>query len=546
MLSITREEFRTIYAACPTILAQEEIFYSKPKDEADLQLNYLPSKLWRLNNLYKIIDKHGNKIRFVMNKAQHVVYAASIVHPRLIILKSRQQGISTFWLINFFDDALTRKNYNIGLMAQGADEASTLLERTKMLWDELQDTVKKYLNISVIVDNTKEYKLSNKASIFIRTSFRSATLQRLHISEMGKIANSNPKKASETKSGTLQALAQGNIGVIESTGEGDNLFKNMWDNAVLFEHDMTPKDFKPVFLSWLDDPDCNIEKDQYINAHAEKYFEQLTKDTGRELTRTQKNFWVVQYRELGDRTYQEYPATPTEAFMKTREGAYWAHLYMQYVKLNKREYKGLYDKNLDVQLSVDLGMNDTNVLVPFQKFGEEHRVIGEFFDNGQDIAYYCDWIKKQPWFRNLRHVILPHDAEVKELTSGMTRHEAFEEELKYYEDGTETGIYFTVLPRVSKNEGIQAVRVALKKLAIDQVCEYLIKCFVNYSKEWDEKREVFRDKPEHDEYSNGADAIRYMVMGAQTQTKPNRSNKRAGRNDYDGQNNRRQRRGFEV
>ncbi|MGY2498704.1 hypothetical protein ACW4UO_30035, partial [Klebsiella pneumoniae] len=108
----------------------------------------------------------------------------------------------------------------------------TLLERTKFLWDKLDPDIKAYLNRSLEKDNAKSFTFNNHSQIFIRVSFRSTTLQRLHISEFGKIANHSPKKAKEVKTGTLQALAVGNTGVIESTAEGRNMFKEMWDASV--------------------------------------------------------------------------------------------------------------------------------------------------------------------------------------------------------------------------------------------------------------------------------------------------------------------------
>jgi len=514
MLSITREEFLEIYKGLP-ICKSVDLFYSQPKDEKELFSKYFKSKLWRLNNVYTIVDKAGKRRRFRMNKSQHKVYAAALRHPRLIILKSRQQGISTLWLISFFDDAIIFKDFSIGLMAQGQDEAETLLERTKLLWETLHPDYKQFLQIQLKKNNSKEFSLTNGSTIFIRTSFRSATLQRLHISEMGKIANKYPDKAHETKTGTLQALAKGNIGVIESTAEGDNLFKDMWDNAILYTDNLTLKDFYPVFLSWVDDPDCVIEQDQPSTRKQDEYFIKVEKELGRKLTREQKNFWLVQYRELNEKIYQEYPSTPTEAFMATKQGAYYAQLYMEWVKTFGREKPKLYDKNLDVQISVDLGMNDTNVLTVFQVYGDEFRYIDEFYDNGQQIKYYTDWIKTRPWYQNLTHIILPPDAEVRELTSGKTRTEVFEEELSKHDDGTPTNILFTLLPKSDVNEGIEQVRQVVVNMWIDPgLCPYLISCFINYKKEWDYKREKFRDKPDHDEYSNGADSIRYSAVGA--------------------------------
>lgn len=522
MLTITREQFREIYADT-SVIKYEDLFYTKPKDDADLKNNYIISKLWRLNNLYTIINKAGDKVIFRMNLSQHKVYAKSLKHPRLIILKSRQQGISTFWLVFFFDDLCTHSNFSIGLMAQGQDEASTLLTRVKLLWDELAPLVKRHWRINLSVDNTKALMLTNGSSIFIRTSFRSTTLQRLHISEMGKIANNFPKKAKETKTGTLQTIAAGNIAVIESTAEGDNMFKEMWDNAVTMYGELSSKDFLAVFLSWIDDPTCAEEKDQIISDKEAKYFARIEEEIGITLTREQKNFWIMQYRELGDDIYQEYPSTATEAFMVNKDGAYYARLYLMWVIGYNRVKENLYDPNLEVQVAVDLGMDDTNVLTIFQDYNDSTRIIDEIYDNGQDIVYYCDELKKKHYFSNIKHVILPHDAEVKELTSGKTRRQVFEEELP--------GVDITLLEKVSIQEGINAVRQMVKRLWIDPKCKYLIKCLLNYSKEWDDKRSRWRNKPDHNEYSNGADSIRYATTGARTFLFKKRKAKRAAGHD---------------
>lgn len=520
-MTITKEEFLEIYQGL-SVTNYVDLFYTEPDNDLDMVTNFLVSKLWRLNNLYTIVDKYGNRVLFEMNRSQHIVYAASLRHPRIIILKSRQQGISTLWLVSFFDDTLTRPDFSTGLMAQGSDEAEKLLERVKLLWQNVHPYILAYWNLSLTKDNTKEFSLSNGSSIYIRTSFRSTTLQRLHISEMGKIANKSPEKAKETKTGTLQALAQGNIGVVESTAEGDNMFKSMWDNAVKFSGNMTPKDFSPVFLSWVDDPDCNVEQDQFIPEKVAEYFKEVEKDIGKLLTRTQKNFWVTQYRELGDKVYQEYPSTPIEAFMATKDGTYYAETYLTWVKKLGRERRGLFDVNLDVQVAVDLGMNDTNVLGVFQEYiHDEIRVIAGFEDNGQRIKYYTDWMKRQPWIANLTHVILPHDAMVRDLTSGKTRLQVFEEELASYKD--EDGLYhplnvtFTVLEKTDRQEGINMVREMIPNMYIDpDTCPYIVDCLYNYHKEYDEKRERFRDQPCHDEWSNGADMLRYMASGRAT------------------------------
>lgn len=524
-LSITREQFSDVYSGT-TVAQYVDLFYTDPSSDVELLRDFMTSKLWRLNNLYTIVNKFGKKVRFKMNLSQHKVYAASLKHPRLIILKSRQQGISTLWLVSFFDDAIVNSNFSIGLMAQGQDESSTLLERVKILWENLDPNVKAFFGVSTNRDNTKEFSLTNGSNLFIRTSFRSATLQRLHISEMGKIANRYPEKAQETKTGTLQAIAPGNTAVIESTAEGDNMFKDMWDNSIKYFDSQSTGDFMPVFLSWLDDPDCANRTDQVVGKKASDYFGELEHQLGRFLTQEQKNFWVVKHRELGDKIYQEYPSTPVEAFMASKEGNYYAKLYLEHVKQGNREVRDLYDKNLDVQVAVDLGMDDTNVIGVFQTYRDEVRMIDEFVDNGQRISYYTDHLKAQPYAENITLIVLPHDGEVRELTSGKTRTEVFEEEMP--------DANVVVLPKaadgVAVNEGIEQVRQLIGMLWVDtDRCPYTVECMYNYTKQWNEKLERWRDKPHHDEFSNGADMLRAAAIGIERDSRPRTDRRRTRR-----------------
>ena len=43
-------------------------------------------------------------------------------------------------------------------------------------------------------------------------------------------------------------------------------------------------------------------------------------------------------------------------------------------------------------------------------------------------------------------------------------------------------------------------------------CKLLVDTMFNYSKEWDDKGGVWREKPLHNFWSNPADALRYVAM----------------------------------
>lgn len=515
-LSITEDEFNELY---PDLEGYFDWFNNPPPKGTTKEVfesTYLMSKLWRLNNCYKVINKKGDVVVFRMNYAQHRVYAASRIHPRVIILKSRQQGISTFWLVSYFDDSIFRPYLNIGLMAQGTDEAATLLERTKFLWDQLNDDIKAFKKIALQKDNTKEYSFSNNSSMFIRVSFRSATLQRLHVSEFGKIANNYPKRAREVKTGTLQALAPGNTGVIESTAEGNNDFKTMWDSAelALRSNQMSPKDFYPVFLSWLDDPDCRLDIEQYIDDEAAEYFEELEKKSGRKLTKEQKNFWVAQRRELLDDIKQEYPGTPEEAFMASKDGTYYSRIFNEKCLSVGNVRTDIFDPNLETYVYFDLGVNDYFVMIFAQRYESKWRIVHSYHNDGYGLEHYLDYVEEWEHSDSVTILKFPHDIEVRELgnshnntAKAKTRKDMV---LDYRRDNYRTW-NVDVLAKSNILSGIELVRDMIPDMIIDPSCNYIIQCLNRYTKEWDDKLKVWKKTPVHDEWSHGADCLRSMA-----------------------------------
>lgn len=512
-LRITEDQFEELY---PDLSGHYSFFDTPPPFDLTtegFERRYLSNKLWRINNLYSVIDKYGKPCIFRMNYAQHVVYAATRKHPRIIILKSRQQGISTFWLVSYFDDAVWAPFMNIGLMAQGTDEASTLLERAKFLWETLSEDVKSYIGVELEKDNTKEFSFGNGSTIFIRVSFRSTTLQRLHVSEMGKIANKYPKRAKEVKTGTLQALAGGNTGVIESTAEGKNMFKTTWDDSVLAleSGQLSPKDFYPVFLSWVDDPDCLLDIDQSVDEEAAEYFKDLEFKLKIQLTKQQKNFWIAQRRELGGDIFQEYPGTPEEAFTASKDGTFYARLFNEEVVRKSGVIKDLYDPNLPTDVYIDLGVDDYFVLVFVQWYRGKWRIVGEYWNNGYAMKHYLDYIRGSKF--DVRALRFPHDIRVRELGIAKEngRAKSRYDTVMEYRKEEELNWRIDVLPRSSIENGIEAVRRIIPNVMVDASCRYIIDCFFNYSKEWDDKLQCWKKTPVHDEFSHGADALRQLA-----------------------------------
>ncbi len=517
-LNISREEFLYIYRDTE-VVKSIGLFDKQPSTDEEAIMMYFPSKLWRMNNWYGIRDKFGTPMTFNMNRAQHKTYAASLRHPRLIILKSRQQGISTFWLVSFFDDAITLDNLNVGLMAQDKDAASDLLERVDWAWDDMDPAVLGFLGVGRVVNNSKETSFSNGSKIYVRTSFRSGTLQRLHISELGKIANKYPEKAKETNTGSLQTIKAGNPVIIESTAEGrDNMFAHKWKAAEGLVGVRSPMHFAPLFLSWVDDPDCLLEVPVRETTEDIAYIEMVQRDLNIELSEEQRWWSAAKRAELMEEFDREYPYNPESAFSQARDGTYFGKLLKE-LRDSGRIMEDIFEPELKVVVTFDLGINDTFEMIFWQEdvsvTGKvQIRMIDHYHNSGEPLSHYVGVLRD----RNYRYdrFVLPHDAKKRELGSakslagqlrilGLTKQK--------------------VLARDSVLDGIQATRAMMSNLWIDAKCEYVISAFENYTKEWDDRVGQWKDKPRHDEWSNPMDAVRYYAMFRRKSSKTKKSKK---------------------
>ena len=74
-------------------------------EELEYLLTNITSKLWRLDNLYYIKDKYSKIGVMRLNDSQRTVLT-KFKHNKKIILKSRQQGISTLYLAYNLDSCL--------------------------------------------------------------------------------------------------------------------------------------------------------------------------------------------------------------------------------------------------------------------------------------------------------------------------------------------------------------------------------------------------------------------------------------------------------
>jgi len=474
-----------------------------PEQLADLH-KYLPDPLWRLQNLYTIVDKDGSATLFKLNYAQKQLYEN--IWFSNVILKARQLGISTFVCLYFLDICLFRSNVAAGIIAHTREDAEHIFKRIKFAYDKMPDCIKSLRTATT--DSAREMVFNNNSSLRVGTSMRGSTLQYLHISEFGKICSHYPDKAREIITGSLNTVANKQYIFIESTAEGKE--GAFYDICQVAQADKTmgkklsPLDYRFHFFPWYDCKDYEETEPTIIPKEIEEYFESL-RMKGINLS-VQKKSWY--YRKLliqKDDQRREYPSTPEEAFESSVDGSFYAKW------IGEARFEGRigtnvrvpWDREARVCVAFDPGMLDSCAIVFWQNIGQEIHVIDYYENSGEGFAHYLSLIKSKPYLYD--RYFGPHDIENRSM--------ATRESIKSVAAGLGVPLIKLATLNISLDEGINVAREIFPRVWIDaEKCDKLIKCLENYKKEYDPVHDMYKNRPVHNKYSHGADAFRYAAI----------------------------------
>ena len=203
-------------------------------------------------------------------------------------------------------------------------------------------------------------------------------------------------------------------------------------------------------------------------------------------------------REMGDDKYnQEFECS----FNAAIEGSYYGKI-MNELEEQNRFCEFASDDLLKTYCAWDLGMGDSTSIWVAQVMGKEVRLLDYIENHGQGLSWYVKELTERGWQR--AEMLLPHDVQVRELGTGRSRLEVLQE----------AGLNCTVVPRLSVEDGIQAVRTLLPNCWFHATkVKQGVECLRNYRREYDEKRSIFYEKPLHDWASHASDSFRYLAVG---------------------------------
>ena len=285
-----------------------------------------------------IQTKEGKLEYFRMNEPQRRLYG--VLHQawaekkpiRVIILKARQMGFSTLTEGLIFWSTATQFDVNSMIVAHKDEATANLFRMSRRFYDLLPEEIKPMTRSS----NAQELvfdapaKLAEKGARGLRSRIRCATaggsgvgrsytLRNVHMSEFAFW----PGNKMETFAGIMSAVPDkpGTIVIVESTANGYDAFKNLWDRAV--EAQKTGGDgFIPVFFPWFEMQEYRRSPPPGFQRTPEE--QKLAETFGLDDEQLAWRRWCIENMCGGDLElfHQEFPATPDEAFISTGRCAF--------------------------------------------------------------------------------------------------------------------------------------------------------------------------------------------------------------------------------
>ena len=273
-----------------------------------------------IENCLKIRTKEGTIVDFKPNQAQMKLY--NIIKENsgkgkpilIIILKARQLGFSTFTGGVIFKLSATKRFVDSGIVAHTSEASTNLFNMYKLFYECLPDSMKPSLNASnaneVVFDNEQGTGLKSKIRCMTAGAKglgRSLTLNFLHLSELAFWEGD----VQETLTGLMQAFTgkPDSILIIESTANGYEKFKDIWDDAVNGDND-----YIPLFVGWNELEDYVAPYDGFELTPEEKELQEKYNLTLEQLQWRRNSIRNKCNNDI-DQFHQEYPICPEEAFL---------------------------------------------------------------------------------------------------------------------------------------------------------------------------------------------------------------------------------------
>lgn len=265
----------------------------------------------------KIRSKPGEIVNFALNKAQLYLHSKlqdqkqTTGKVRAIVLKGRQQGISTYVGGRFYHIVSHRTGYRAFILTHMQSATDNLFEMIKRFHAYCPVVVRPIEG----ANSSKEFNfISPESGYKVGTAGskgigRSSTIQIFHGSEVGLWEN-----GSDHMDGIMQSIPRspGTEIILESTAQGKgNIFYNLWKESI-----EGSSEFMPVFIPWFwSDEYREPVPEDFIMTEEETEYQRLYNLDREQIHWRRITTNSSALKELGFK--QEYPSNPEEAFIVT-------------------------------------------------------------------------------------------------------------------------------------------------------------------------------------------------------------------------------------
>ncbi len=239
-----------------------------------------------------------------------------------IILKARQLGFTTF--ISAFLMVMTffRQNQEAVIIANTTDNASKIFQKYRFYYDSLKEHIP---SVAPVLQNktgnqlvTKSTHCSIRIAPATSDAVRGSTITGFHGSEVGFWSSID-----EIIAAAKSAIPEKNINPVtffflESTANGENDFKDYWDDAC--ENVGQSGSYIPKFYPWYDNPDYVLPYDGFVLTPFEKEQKEKYNLSLEQIAFFRSKF--LGFKKNLQLTLQEYPFCPSDAFMTSGSGVF--------------------------------------------------------------------------------------------------------------------------------------------------------------------------------------------------------------------------------
>lgn len=300
---------------------------------------------------FTLVDKDKNTVPFFLNDVQQEFInilnenvqrykEKKLVNLKFLVLKGRQQGFTSVITAYQLACTLLRKNFTGFTLADTADNVKTIFQdKAKYLYNALPSVLRPTEKYNSKTELFFE-KMNSSWRINVATAEvgRSRTINFFHGSE----AAFWTALISDIQSSLGEALTKDSIQILESTANGYNEFKDLWDSG----------EWINCFFEWwktkeyvLDFESKEIKDEFYINIEQKNswIWDRLRWLKYKIKLKDEQLYWY--YKKYNgylnkEKIKQEYPCTAEEAFLNSGNCVFDSEILMQ----RKRELEELYKK----------------------------------------------------------------------------------------------------------------------------------------------------------------------------------------------------------